>query len=158
MLPPRGRKWYRCEDEVGPGYAKCVFEEGTERVICEICEDDYEPNDEGYCTSKYSYEKKVVNCLVYEDSNSNISTTKRLLVNVKGCKICNDGFYVENGRCKNISLETCSFKNMYNFNRSLYNECKKFCEMNYYPIVDYKDNNERILNILKNNLKISDNS
>ena len=30
--------------------------------------------------------------------------------------------------------------------------------MNYYPIVDYKDNNERIQNILKNNLKISDDS
>jgi len=30
--------------------------------------------------------------------------------------------------------------------------------MNYYPIVDYKDNNERILNILKNNLKISNDS
>ena len=155
---PIGSKCYRCQDEVGPGCANCTIEQGTGRVMCAKCQEDYEPNDEGYCTSKKSYERKIPNCLIYEDSISNISTALRLLANVKSCKICNDGYYVENGRCKKIYLDTCSLKTMYNLNRSIYNECIKFCEMNYYPIVDYKDNNERILNILKNNLKISNDS
>ena len=74
------------------------------------------------------------------------------------CKVCNDGFYLDEGNCKEIALDTCSFKSMTNFNKSIYDECKKFCEMNYYSIVDYKDNNEKIKNILKSNLKIIDDS
>ena len=154
MLSP-GRRCYRCEDEVGPGCAKCKFEDETEKVICEKCEEDYEQNNEGYCTRKYSYDKKVPNCLIYEDS---ISNSKRLLASVRSCKICHDGFYLDEGNCEEITLETCSFKHMTNFNKSIYDECKKFCEMNYYPIVDYKENNAKIEKILKKNLTITDNS
>jgi len=117
---PIGSKCYRCQDEVGPGCANCTIEQGTGRVMCAKCQEDYEPNDEGYCTSKKSYERKIPNCLIYEDSISNISTALRLLANVKSCKICNDGYYVENGRCKKIYLDTCSLKTMYNLNRSIY--------------------------------------
>ena len=148
MLSPIGKRCYRCEDEVGPGCAKCTFEVGTERVICEKCEEDYVINSEGYCTKKYSYDKKIPNCLIYEDS---ISSPKRLLASVRNCKICNDGFYLDEKRCKEIFLETCSFKSMTNINKSIYDECIKFCEMNYYPIVDYKENNQKIKDIL--NLK-----
>ena len=129
ILSPIGKRCYKCEDEVGPGCAKCAFEEGTERVICEKCEEDYEPNDKGYCTNKNSYINNVPNCLIYEDS---ISNSKRLITNVQSCKICNDGFYLDEGRCKEIFLETCSFKSMININKSIYDECIKFCEMNYY--------------------------
>ena len=38
--------------------------------------------------------------------------------------------------------------------KSIYDECSKYCEMNYYPFVDYKENNEKIINILKKNLNI----
>ena len=154
MLSPIGKRCYRCEDEVGPGCAKCKFEDETERVIYDICEGDYEKNDKGFCTKKYSYDKKIPNCLIYEDS---ISNPKRLLASVRSCKICNDGFYLDRGRCNEIFLERCSFKSMTNINKPIYDECKKFCEMNYYPIVDYKENNEEIEEILKN-IKIIDDS
>ena len=157
MLSPIGNRCYRCEDEVGPGCAKCKFEEETERVICEICEEGYKKNNENYCTKEYSYDRKISNCLIYESSS--ISHSNRLLSDVRTkCKVCNDGFYLDEGNCKEIALDTCSFKSMTNFNKSIYDECKKFCEMNYYPIVDYKDNNEKIKNILKSNLKIIDDS
>ena len=154
MLSPIGKKCYRCEDEVGPGCAKCVFEVGTERVICETCEEGYKKNDWDYCTKEISYDKKISNCLIYERSNT--SNSNRLLSEfVAKCKVCNDGFYLDEGKCKDITLETCSFMSMNNLNNSIYDECKKFCEMNYYPIVDYKENNENIKNILKSNLKVS---
>ena len=147
MLSPIGKRCYRCEDEVGPGCEKCKFEEETERVICEKCEEGYELNNEWYCTKKYSYDKKIPNCLIYEES---ISNPKRLLANVRRFKICNDGFYLDEGMCNEIFLETCSFKSMTNINKPIYDECKKFCEMNYQPIVDYyKENNEKIEKILK---------
>ena len=150
MWSPIGRKCYNCEDEVGPGCAKCTFEDETERVICEECKEDYYLNNEGYCTKKYSYAKSIPNCLIYEGSN-----LLRLLPAGLRCKICNDGYYVDDRyKCKNLTLEKCSFKSMINIQKSIYDECKKYCEMNFYPIVDYKDNNEKIENILKNNLQI----
>ena len=149
MLSPIGKRCYNCEDEVGPGCIKYRFE--NERVICQKCKEDYELNDEGYCTSKNSYNKLTPNCLIYESSAS-----KRMLPDFLKCKICNDGYYLNRkGRCEMISLEICSFKSMFNLGNSVYNECKKYCEMNYYPIIDYKDYNEKIENILKNILNIS---
>ena len=53
MLSPSG-KCFNCIDEVGPGCARCEFENGTEKVICVECEEDYYLNNEKYCTSKYS--------------------------------------------------------------------------------------------------------
>jgi len=153
ILSPIGRKCYNCEDEVGPGCESCIFENETERVICEKCKEGYEINGEGYCTSKYSYDILVPNCLIY-DNNDSIS--KRLLAAAVKCKKCNDGYYVNNrGKCAILSLEMCSLNSMFNFGRSIYDECKIFCEMMYYPIVDYKENNETIENILKNNINNS---
>ena len=99
MWSPIGRKCYNCEDEVGPGCAKCTFEDETERVICKICKEDYEPNNEGYCIKKYIYDIKIPNCLIYENS---ISNPKILLASALRCKICNDGFYLDEGRCNEI--------------------------------------------------------
>ena len=39
-------KCYNCEDEAGLGCSKCKFE--GERVVCEICKDNYELNSEGF--------------------------------------------------------------------------------------------------------------
>ena len=144
MLSPIGKRCYNCVDEVGPGCEECMFENITERVICKKCQDDYIPNSEGYCTSKYSYDKKVPNCLIYEDS---ISSSGRRLAARRKCKICNDGYYLEGRDCIPLSLEDCSFKKINE--KSIYDECKKYCELNYYQIVDYKDNNEKLENILK---------
>ena len=153
MLSPIGRRCYNCEDEVGPGCVRCIFENETERVICEECNEDYDLNGEGYCTSKYSSHKLVHNCLIYD-----YSISKRMLVDTLKCKKCNDGYYVDNGRCEILSLELCSFKSMLNLvklGNFIYEECKIFCEMMFYPLVDYKDNNGKIENILKNNSNIS---
>jgi hypothetical protein len=89
MISPIGRKCYNCEDEVGPGCKKCIFEEGTERVICETCNDGYEKNGAGYCTKKYSYDKLIPNCLIYEDNKSN---SLRLLAVAVKCKKCYAGY------------------------------------------------------------------
>ena len=145
-------KCYNCEDEVGPGCEKCVFKEETEKVICEKCKEDYYLNDKGYCTYKDSVDKLVPNCLIYDNNYSN---SEGILSSFKKCKVCNDGYFVNNrGRCESLYLEVCSLNSMLNFEKSIYDECKKFCEMMNYTFIDYKDNNERIENILKNNLNI----
>ena len=77
-----------------------------------------------------------------------------MLVDTLKCKKCNDGYYVDNGKCEILSLELCSFKSMLilvKLGNFIYEECKIFCEMMFYPLVDYKDNNGKIENILKNN-------
>ena len=107
MLSPSG-KCFNCIDEVGPGCARCIFEEGTEEVICEECEEDYEPNSEGYCTSKYSYGKKVENCLDYFF----IKTNRRLAFE-RSCIKCNDGYYAVKGECESLSIEICSLNSMF---------------------------------------------
>ena len=43
-----------------------------------------------------------------------------------------------------------------NINKTIYDKWKKFCKMNYYPIVDYKENNEKIEEILKYIKNIND--
>ena len=142
------KRCYNCEDEVGPGCKKCGFE--NEDLICEECKEDYYLNN-GHCIFKKSDENYELNCLVYEHSNS-----QRMLKAGLRCKKCNDGYYVNStGRCESLSLEKCSLNSMFNFEKSIYDECTNFCEMNYYPIVDYKEYNENIKNILKNNLNIS---
>ena len=85
------------------------------------------------------------NCLIYDNNYSN---SKRIVSNFPKCKICDDGYFVNNrGRCESLYLEVCSLNSMFNFEKSIYDECKKFCEMMNYPFVDYKDNNEKIENI-----------
>ena len=141
---------FNCEDEVGPGCVKCGF--GNQKtVICEECKEDYYLNDDGYCIYKISDDNYDLNCLVYDHSISKIMLKADLR-----CKICNDGYYVNSsGWCESLSLQKCSFNSMFNSEKSIYDECINYCEMNYYPIVDYNVNNEKIKNILKNNLNIS---
>ena len=54
MIKYTTAKWYspnnNCIDEVGPGCAKCEFENESEKVICVECEKDYFLNNEKYCT------------------------------------------------------------------------------------------------------------
>ena len=154
ILTPYGKRCYNCEDEVGPGCAKCAFEDKTERVICEKCKEGYELNDKGYCSYKDNGDKSISHCLIFVDKNSN---SKRLLVKINGkCIKCNDGFYLNNKEnCELLSLEKCSFKSMFNFKNSIYDECKKYCEMNNYPFMDYKENNGKIENILKSKINIT---
>ena len=147
MLSPSGR-CYNCTDEVGPGCSQCKFDDETEDVICEICEEHYTLNSEGYCSFKYS--EDVSNCLIYE--RETIRRRLREISHLK-CKICHDGYYLTNNACESLSYELCSLKSI--FEKSIYNECKKFCEMMYYPFVVYKNNNEEIENILANNSHIS---
>ena len=152
MLSPIGKKCYNCEDEVGPGCEICGLDI-TERVICDKCKEDYYLNENGYCTYyKESDDKLTSNCLIYDNNYSN---SDRIVSNFPKCKICDDGYFVNNrGRCESLNFEVCSLNSMFNFEKSIYDECKKFCEMMNYPFVDYKDNNEKIENILKNNLNI----
>ena len=147
MLSPSG-KCYNCLDEVGPGCKRCKFVEETEEVICEECEEDYEMNSEGYCTSKYSYSEEVKNCLDYEYDYDNINIRSLSIHRI--CKKCNDGYYLAMGKCEILSLEICSIKSI--LQKSIYNECKAFCEMMYYPFIVYKSNNEEIDNILRSNI------
>jgi len=154
MLSPIGNKCYNCEDEVGPGCVECIFEGKDEKVICKECKKNYYRNEEGYCIYKDNGDKFAPNCLIFDNNKSN---SKRLLVGQNGkCIKCNDGYYLnENENCEILSLDICSFQFMYYFTISIYDECKKFCEMNNYAFVDYKENNEKIENILKKELNIS---
>ena len=152
MLSPIGKRCYNCEDEVGPECEKCIFENETERVICEKCKENYYLNGKGYCTYMDCNDKFTSNCLIYDNNYSN---SERIPSNFPQCKICNDGYFVNNrGRCEILYLEVCSLNSMFNFEKPIYDECKKFCQMMNYSFVDYKNNNEKIENILKNNLNI----
>ena len=158
MISPIGRRCYNCEDEVGPGCAKCVFENVTERVICEECIEGYELNEEKYCSSGHIYSDRNPNCLIFM-SKKKTFLNRMLYVADAICIRCNDGYYLNKGKCESLSLEKCSFNSMLdlnNLNLSIYDECKKFCEINNYPFVDYKENNEKIEYIIRNNLNISE--
>ena len=71
MLSPIGKRCYNCEDEVGPGCARCEFEDITERVICVECKPNYYLNESGNCIFKNSNEDNDYKCLAHEQSNSN---------------------------------------------------------------------------------------
>ena len=153
MLSSSGR-CYNCTDEVGPGCKKCDFENGTEKVICLECEKDYVLNNEKFCSVKKIQTDTIPNCLIIKES-----PRRRRLADKPICEKCNDGYYVvDNGECENLSLELCSLSSINETETSIYDECVKFCEINYYPIVDYKDNNEKIKSILKKDLNIEYNS
>ena len=146
IFTPRG-KCYNCFDEVGAGCKECTIE--NEEIFCNVCENDYEMNDEGFCTFKFDEQDN--NCLIYNYSNNAI-TSKRRLIEKPRCLICHDGYYAVEGICESLSLKICSLKSIHE--KSIYNECKKFCEMMYYSFVDYKENNEEIKNIIQNNISL----
>ena len=154
MLSPIGKRCYNCVDEVGPGCKECEFEEGTERVICKACKEDYYLNSKKYCTYKENGDKSAPNCLIFVDNNSN---SKRLLagINVK-CIKCNDGYFLNNRDiCEALSLDKCSFQFMFNYKKSIFDECINYCQIMNYAFVNYKENSEKIEKILRKNITFS---
>ena len=144
-------KCYNCEDEVGPGCSRCTFE--GEKVVCQECKENYDLNSEGYCTNIQSYYTNIEYCSIY---NYTINKKRRLADKVKtSCLVCKDGYYrTEEGKCDSLSLGSCSIKSIIESNLPIYEECKKFCESMNYALVDYKENNEKVIELLKNKANI----
>ena len=140
-------KCYKCEDEAGLGCSKCKFE--GERVICEKCKDNYELNSDGYCINIQRHFNNIPHCSNYNYTIYN--NKRRLFSSIKtSCLICKDGYYKDDeDKCISLSLEKCSLLSIFEFSKSIYDECKRFCNVFNYALVDYKDKEEKISEILK---------
>jgi len=146
-------KCFNCEDEVGKGCEKCELIEDSdnyEKMKCKKCKGNYYLKD-GHCINEQSYYETLPFCSLF---NYQIIKNENSISAKTTCTLCKNGFYKSNedGNCKGLTIEICSYISMLNYSQPIYDECKNFCNENeIFVNITYKDFSKNLENIFRNN-------
>ena len=150
IMTPDG-KCFICVDEAGKGCEECEFVSNSNKEMkCKKCKDNYYLK-EGYCIHDQSYYQNIPFCSLFDHnivktvSSINVKTT---------CTLCKNGFYKNNedGICKGLTIEMCSYISMLNYSQPIYDECKNFCNgKEMFVNIVYKDFSLDLANIFRYN-------
>jgi len=150
IMTPDG-KCFNCEDEVGKGCEECeLVSNSNEELKCKKCKDNYYLKD-GHCIHDQSYYQSIPFCSLFDH---NIIKTASSISAKTTCTLCKNGFYKNNedGICKGLTIEICSYISMLNYSQPIYDECKNFCNGNeIFVNITYKDFAVDLANIFRNN-------
>jgi len=146
-------KCFNCVDEVGKGCEECEFiedSENNEKMKCKKCKGNYFLKD-GHCINDQSYYNNLPFCSSFDYQ---ITKSENSITAKTSCKLCKNGFYKnkDDGVCKGLTIELCSYISMLNYSQPIYDECKNFCNENeIFVNITYKDFSKQLENIFRNN-------
>jgi len=150
IMTPDG-KCFNCVDEVGKGCEECEFvSNSNEEMKCKKFKDNYYLN-ESHCIHEQSLYQSIPFCSIF---NYNITKAPNMLSVKTTCTLCKNGFYKNNedGNCKGLTIEICSYISMLNYSQPIYDECKNFCNgKEMFVNIVYKDFSLDLANIFRYN-------